>query len=185
MNRNLKSKVMKSANHFRVIAPAILMLSFLTSCGGGGSSGGASTSTTPTATTEVINGITVPVAPDATANAATLKGVDSNNNGVRDDVERVIAEKSETEINFQKASALARIYQLLIVKPPVNKEEAIAIAKSEACIIEQTGTIDKALTGISEASIVNAIANSDDRKKSLNAYYSALGGVDSENTLCN
>jgi hypothetical protein len=182
MNRNLKSKVMKSANHLSVIVPAIFMLTLLTSCGGGGSS---TATTTPTATTtEVINGITVPLAPDATANAATLKGVDSNNNGVRDDVERVIAEKSSSEINFGKSIALAQIYQLLTINPPINKAEAIAIAKKEACVIEQTGTIDKALTGISDTDIVNQVANSEERKKSLNDYYSALGGVDAEDTLC-
>ena len=42
---------------------------------------------------EVINGIVVPPEPDPTLNNATLAGVDSNNNGVRDDVERAIATK--------------------------------------------------------------------------------------------
>jgi len=36
-----------------------------------------------------ING-TLPPEPDPTANSATLAGVDSNNNGIRDDVERAI-----------------------------------------------------------------------------------------------
>ncbi len=40
---------------------------------------------------EVINGITVPPEPAPSVNNATLAGVDSNNNGIRDDVERVIA----------------------------------------------------------------------------------------------
>lgn len=40
---------------------------------------------------QVINGIAVPPEPDPVVNNATLLGVDSNNNGVRDDVERQIA----------------------------------------------------------------------------------------------
>jgi hypothetical protein len=71
------------------------MLSLLASCGGGGS---PAATTTPTVTTEVINGITVPIAPDTAANEATLKGVDSNNNGVRDDVERSIATNSPNSL---------------------------------------------------------------------------------------
>ncbi len=59
----------------------------LVACGGGSGAG----SNSGTATT--INGIAVPPAPDAAANNATLAGVDSNGNGVRDDVERVLATK--------------------------------------------------------------------------------------------
>ena len=42
---------------------------------------------------EIINGDTLPPKPDPIANNATLGGVDSNNNGVRDDVERAIYKK--------------------------------------------------------------------------------------------
>ena len=66
---------------------ALLTVScLLASCGGGG---GADTSQ-PQAQ-EMINGIVVPPAPDATANSATVAGVDSNANGIRDDVERRLA----------------------------------------------------------------------------------------------
>ena len=41
--------------------------------------------------TEPINGIAVPPEPDPAKNAATVGGVDSNQNGIRDDVERKIA----------------------------------------------------------------------------------------------
>ena len=56
---------------------------------------------------EVINGITVPPEPAPDINNATLAGVDVNNNGVRDDVERRLAEKSIyspiAEVAAQKA----------------------------------------------------------------------------------
>jgi hypothetical protein len=42
---------------------------------------------------ETINGIMVPPAPDEAVNNSTIEGVDSNNNDIRDDVERFIAEE--------------------------------------------------------------------------------------------
>jgi len=43
------------------------------------------------AATEVINGVAVPLMPDAATNAATLAGTDADGNGVRDDLDRRIA----------------------------------------------------------------------------------------------
>lgn len=54
----------------------------LTACGGGGAAGGNAT---------VINGIAVPPMPDVILNQSTVAGVDSDNNGVRDDIDRKIA----------------------------------------------------------------------------------------------
>ena len=42
---------------------------------------------------EVINGYTLPPEPDPKINNSTLLGVDSNKNGIRDDVERWIIKK--------------------------------------------------------------------------------------------
>lgn len=73
---------------------------------------------------EVVNGYKLPLEPDATINNATLLGVDSNSNGIRDDVERFIVIKYKdhhkivTEIGFQGA----RVYQM-IVENPLNTEE--------------------------------------------------------------
>lgn len=76
---------MKHKNFLLVCIVVLPIL--LSACGGGSSS-----SSTPAANSaSTINGITVPPAPDSVANNATLAGVDSNNNGVRDDVERLIA----------------------------------------------------------------------------------------------
>jgi hypothetical protein len=64
---------------------SILILStLLAACGGGASGMSAAAAPDP------FHGITVPQEPDAIANS-TLLGVDSNNNMVRDDVERQIA----------------------------------------------------------------------------------------------
>jgi hypothetical protein len=133
MNRNLKSKIMKFANHLRFIVPAVLIVTLLTSCGGGGNS---TTATTPTAaSTEVINGITVPIAPDATANAATLKGVDSNNNGVRDDIERLVA-NSAAQQTFANDIGYVKTYSTILeakTTDTLTREQALALMKSGRC----------------------------------------------------
>ncbi len=88
----------------------ICTMGTLSSCGGGG--GGSNTS----ANTEVINGISVPPEPDPVQNNATVAGVDANNNGVRDDVERKIAETSPS--NYQASLDDAKNYQLFVDQNP-------------------------------------------------------------------
>lgn len=51
---------------------------------------------------EVINGYTLPSEPDPTINDSTLLGIDVNNNGVRDDVERLIIIEETKNTNFPK-----------------------------------------------------------------------------------
>ncbi|WP_457744487.1 Ig-like domain-containing protein, partial [Sulfurimonas sp.] len=74
-----------------------------------------------------INGYKLPPEPDETLNNSTLLGIDVNNNGVRDDVERWIFlemkiyngyEKIEQTIAMQEAKA----YQLTLIDP-TNKDD--------------------------------------------------------------
>jgi len=67
---------------------------------------------------ETINGIPVPPEPDKTLNQSTLAGIDSNNNGVRDDIERMVARNFGTDATaYQQAFAHARTQQLAITVP--------------------------------------------------------------------
>jgi len=59
----------------------------------------------------VINGHTLPPEPDVILNNSTLEGIDSNNNGVRDDVERKIYINNNKEISRQILLQSARIEQ--------------------------------------------------------------------------
>lgn len=103
----------------------------LASCGGGG--GGADTSA-PQAQ-ETINGIAVPPAPDASANAKTVAGIDSNANGIRDDVERRLASEFGTDaVAFQIATRDARLLQAALVSPSTtNKRDYIEHSR---CVTE-------------------------------------------------
>ncbi len=86
----------------------------LASCGGGNSS---STSSVSVITVEEINGITVPPLPDPKQNAATVAGIDSNSNGVRDDVERVAAKEFGLNVTKYKfAIEHAKSEQTLITQ---------------------------------------------------------------------
>ncbi len=74
-----------------------------------------------------INGYLLPPEPDKIVNNATLLGVDSNSNGVRDDVERYIInkyndEKIAIEIGFQ----YARAYNA-VIEDPANAEEIMKV----------------------------------------------------------
>ena len=80
------------------------IVAFLVGCEGG--SGGGSKS-------EQINGIAVPLVPDSTANQATVSGVDSNSNGIRDDVDRALAtEFGQGAATYQEAATFARTLQV-------------------------------------------------------------------------
>ncbi|NPC56659.1 hypothetical protein [Caenimonas soli] len=70
----------RASSFWRVVTLTSAML--LSACGGGDKS---------VTSALVINGIAVPPEPDKALNQATVAGVDSNGNGVRDDVERLIA----------------------------------------------------------------------------------------------
>lgn len=71
----------------RITAVLLLLLLAIAcgGCGGGGEDGGSAV--------ERINGVPVPPAPDPDANDETVAGIDSDGDGVRDDVQRFIAQE--------------------------------------------------------------------------------------------
>jgi VCBS repeat-containing protein len=73
---------------------------------------------------EVIHGHTLPPEPDEKINNSTLLGIDSNNNGVRDDVERWIYYKYKDKhpIYIDIAMQAARGYKKVLETPAKAKE---------------------------------------------------------------
>jgi len=94
----------------------------LAACGGGGS--GANTG-------ETINGIAMPPAPDPATNKATLAGVDVNNNGVRDDVDRMLAtEFGQNTSAYQAGVNYARTLQSALTAPtPAAVDAHVALIR--------------------------------------------------------
>ena len=88
-----------------------------------------------TTTPIVINGHTLPPMPDKTLNDATLLGIDSNNNGVRDDVERWIylTYKDKHPIYIDIAMQAARGYKLVLEHPEKAREIHDEVNKAIDC----------------------------------------------------
>jgi len=78
---------------------------------------------------ETINGHTLPPEPDPKINNLTLLGIDSNNNGVRDDVERYIYKRFPKEDYPKTRTALAMQYawanQKIIESPTLKSAKYI------------------------------------------------------------
>lgn len=102
----------------------------VTACGGGG--GGAEpTSVTPTpASSTTINGIIVAPHPGALANQ-TLLGVDTNANGVRDEIERDLATYAASKLEFDSAMKAAAEAQSWLTKSQNTEVQAQGLVKME------------------------------------------------------
>lgn len=136
--------------HFRNLRPSsllacVLAVLLLSACGGGSSSNTApraSGSESPPA--GEINGITVPAEPSSALVNATLAGVDTNGNKVRDEVDRSIARSyGTTPANYNAAMVYAAKVQAALVQvAPTQAEAKSAISKElEAfeCLKSQVG----------------------------------------------
>lgn len=70
-----------------------------------------------------VNGHKLPPEPDEAENNATLEGVDSNNNGVRDDVERKIYEKYPKKLHRELLLDGAGVFQEIMAQPTEKAKE--------------------------------------------------------------
>ena len=170
---------MKNPKQLITLAAVVAMCGvLLASCGGGSGSSASKT--------EVINGITVPPEPDATLNAATLAGVDSNSNGVRDDVERKVAALSTNETQFQNAIALAKAYhQIIDNPPPSDRNIGLSLEKTILCATKNSDDLPNKLNGYSDTNLEAFIFNTEDRKSKLHDLRAVVGGYDSDEVNCN
>jgi hypothetical protein len=124
MRSHSVDSVLGNRTHALRLSTAIAALAILSACGGGGASGSPGQSAGGGATTETINGIAVPPTPDPAANRATVAGVDSNGNGVRDDVDRLLAtEFGQSPATHQDAVLYARTQQAALSTPTSETTE--------------------------------------------------------------
>jgi uncharacterized protein YneR len=128
----------------------------------------------------IINGVRLPPEPNEEENNATLVGVDSNDNGVRDDVERAIYVKYPTKIRQQVLMQTARADQLMLADPDGAKNAVkwhkVMTTKTIACKSYLFRTFDLDYHIESTEYITNAIYNTMDRVKRYARYNNALGG---------
>ena len=84
---------------------------------------------------EVIHGYTLPPVPDPAINNATLLGIDSNNNGVRDDVEIWILKKYKDKhpIYTEIAMQAGRAWQKILEDPSAARETTKLMEAAQFC----------------------------------------------------
>lgn len=191
----ISRRPLKIAAGFGIIVSAIALL---VACGGSGDESSSATASASSSTAkalavppgwvgrapapEVINGITVPPEPPPTLNNATLAGVDSNKNGVRDDVERIVAGASK-KVTFETVTlSIAVLYNRLVVERLISPLEVRDMYNKIYCL-DQRRTIVERET-ISTSDIAAATADTRSRKAVFDAnnillasYHSLSGGV--------
>ncbi|MDA3945832.1 MAG: hypothetical protein PF439_04025 [Helicobacteraceae bacterium] len=154
-----------------------IVFSILTGCS---QSDGYSTSKNEAV--EVIHGYTLPTEPDPTINNSTLLGIDSNDNGVRDDVEIWILKKYKdkhpiyTEIAMQSARASKKVLE----NPERAKEFHDYVNSAYFCasyyrVCDNNSTI-KIDSLILDENFRIEVFNTDEREKAYWKYDSVLSG---------
>ena len=133
----------------------------------------------------IIDGFLLPPEVDETLNNSTLLGIDANNNGIRDDVERWILldmeirygnSKAERAIAFEKAKA----YQMTL-EDPTNKDDKVLIAMKDAgdCrayYIYVKNEDQKSYASEQTRNMNDRMFNTKERLKTYWAYDATLGG---------
>jgi len=129
---------------------------------------------------EVIHGHTLPPEPDPDLNSATLGGIDSNENGVRDDVERAIYKKYDKKLYAVVVIDYAKFYQRTMVEPTTD---ARVIEKDDRKTIDcrmYLTKIDKYFDYMTFRDdnnyLKDLIFNNQERIEKYHAYNKALSG---------
>ena len=99
------------------------------------SNGYATSKVASNETSVVIHGYTLPPKPDPVINNTTLLGIDSNNNGVRDDIEIWILKKYKDKhpIYTEIAMQAGRAWQNVLKDPSAARETAKLIDAAQNC----------------------------------------------------
>ena len=84
---------------------------------------------------EIVNGYTLPAKPDEELNKETVLGIDSNDNGVRDDVERYVLKKYKNHHKIVSEIALqsGRAFQIILNDPSKAKETTKFMDAAQDC----------------------------------------------------
>jgi len=150
----------------------------MTGWGGGGTAGGAGSSRTPQkeiARLEASGELPV------LEREPTLGGIDTNANGVRDDIERYIEKKYAEPAQRKAAMQTARALQQMLL---VNKEDLVELDRVSANGFRAIVCLDDSFVGPdspNSASVLDEVravtTNTKDRLKAYLAYNKARSGT--------
>ncbi len=131
-----------------------------------------------------VNGHRLPPEPDKATNDATLLGVDVNDNGVRDDVERWIYDKYKDKhpIHIDIAMQAAKAWQKVLEDPQNAREIYPIVDAASSCeayfeiCIKESNNLNIKDEIINEFFIEGLILNTEDRMKAFRIYDTLLSG---------
>jgi hypothetical protein len=113
---------------------------------------------------ETINGAVVPPEPPPELNNATLAGFDTNGNGVRDDVERVLASQVVNTTALDGVMQIAQTYQRLLTAPSISQSESDTAMLAIECFAYRNLSNP---TGVRDSSIKSMTLNMDARLQEM------------------
>ncbi|MCF6330792.1 MAG: hypothetical protein L3I99_04515 [Sulfurimonas sp.] len=167
-----------------IISLAVILL--LSACSGDDSTDTTAETNTTTQKTVVINGHTLPPVPDKILNDSTLLGIDSNDNGVRDDVEIWIYETYQDKhpIHIDIAMQAGRAWQKVLEDPsraieirPIISAASSCEAYYKVCIKQDNPLYIKREDEIINSFFVEELFfNTDNRNQAFLTYDKLLSG---------
>lgn len=142
---------------------------FLASCGGGSGSGSSSANRN------------LPPDPGSAA-TTTLTGVDTNANGVRDEVERNISSNTPKDADFVKTMAVAKALNYMLIAPsPTTRQEALKLQANVICAASVQGD---SYGGANQNYLAEQTFDTSDRKNKYNIIGQMLdGGFDAAEAI--
>jgi hypothetical protein len=165
--QHLKPPARPTLSRSTAVLLVLTSVFLLASCSGsGGSSGGGTTSVSRN----------LPPDPGAVA-TATVAGVDTNNNGVRDEVEIALSKVITSDEQYATTIKAASAYQAILTNtPPATRADALKVYGAILCA-SGTGTVYGASTSV----VTKATFDTADRKAKYTQLNALLdGGFDGE-----
>jgi peptidoglycan hydrolase-like protein with peptidoglycan-binding domain len=119
----------------------------------------------------------LPKIPDEKTSSTTLAGTDSNNNGVRDDIELLLSQKAKSPNDLPYLLLYAKEYQKEITGPtPKSRGEALKIISKVSCTEKQNlknGMDSKAMEAF-DIYVQSQYINTPERKKTWSDFYNVV-----------
>ncbi|OGC87685.1 hypothetical protein A2949_02180 [Candidatus Adlerbacteria bacterium RIFCSPLOWO2_01_FULL_54_21b] len=137
-----------------------------------------------------VEGANLPPVPDESENNATVAGVDTNNNGVRDDVELAIFKKYPNSAKIRAAELQYAMALQLMLTSVYNTETWIAAAvetsRGAACIGETVFNKDLSVYRGRIEEVEEMVTNTSERQHAEDRAYNFTTSYGLPNTeLCN
>ena len=127
---------------------------------------------------EVINGYELPLEPDETLNNSTILGIDSNDNGIRDDVERKAIKTYQEPIKVEPMLASLRIGQEILANPVgLAQEHSAKMDRVDNCTAYLRTAAPNLIDELEYIKFYEKnIYNTEERVRAYLDYNSALSG---------